>query len=69
MFGYISIVKFIMEFIVYFERFVIFVINCICFIGIGMVWRIYIFVGIYKNNNNLINFVWVESSLILLCVC
>lgn len=69
MFGYISIVKFIMEFIVYFERFVIFVINCIGFIGIGMVWGIYIFVGIYKNNNNLINFVWVESSLILLCVC
>lgn len=48
MFGYISIVKFIMEFIVYFEKFVFFVMNCIGFIWIGMVWRIYIFVGIYK---------------------
>lgn len=37
MFGYISIVKFIMEFIVYFERFVFFVMNCIGFIWIGMV--------------------------------
>lgn len=37
MFGYISIVKFIMEFIVYFERFVFLVMNCIVFIWIGMV--------------------------------